>query len=342
MQHAVVSRILKVPLAAKLVGAQAIVVALCGVLVVSLGWRPEGREELLLLTVAGMSGLPVTISLVFLALRPLRQLEETARRVGNGDYKARVPETLLADRTMTRLSQTLNTLLDRITDDRNRMRDLASAVIRTGDEERSRAAFELHESAAQSIASVSWQLGALARDVSDQELEHRLLFVKRVTEDVLEDVRQLAESMHPRVLSDLGLAAALMQLARQSEGESGVRVTAIVDKTVAKAVEPSVAAALYRTAHEAVWNAIRHAQPTAIRIWLFAHGSSIRLEILDDGEGFDVVAAERKHHRGSGIFAMRDRLALVNANLAVESMPGDGTRVCAYIETGSVAAERSA
>ena len=342
MRYAIVSRILKIPLAAKLVGAQAIVIALCGALVMALGWRPDGREELLLLALAGMSGLPVTISLVFLALRPLRQLEETARRVGNGDYEARVPETVLADRTITRLSQTLNTLLDRITDDRTRMRDLASAVIRTGDEERSRTAFELHESAAQSIASVSWQLGALARDVSDQELEHRLLFAKSVTEGVLEDVRRLAESMHPRVLSDLGLAAALMQLARQCETASGVSVHANVDKTVATAVEPTVAAALYRTAHEAVWNAIRHARPNTVRIWLFAQGSSIRLEIIDDGEGFDVVAAERHHRRGCGIFAMRDRLTLVNGNLAVESIPGDGTRVRIYIEGQPVVAERSA
>jgi len=337
-----IAKLLKVPLAGKLVGAQAIVVALCGVLVAALGLRPAGPEGILLLAVAGLSGLPITIALVNIALRPLRQLEATARRVGEGDYDARVPDTLLADRTMMRVARTFNTLLDRLTEDRSRMRDLASHVIRSGEEERTRAAIELHESAAQTIASVSWQLGALARDVSDQELGHRLLLVKRLTEDVLEDVRHLADTMHPRVLSDLGLAAALTQLARKVQAESGVRVSAKVERTLDKCIDPEVAGALYRTAQKAVWNAVHHGQPKSVRIWLFARGSTIRLEVIDDGAGFDVKTAECNRRRGSGIFGMRDRLALVNANLIVESIPGAGTRVCAYIENQTLAAERTA
>jgi signal transduction histidine kinase len=222
------------------------------------------------------------------------------------------------------------------------MRDLASQVIRSGDEERTRAAIELHESAAQTIASVSWQLSALARDVSDQELGHRLLLVKRLTEDVLEDVRHLADTMHPRVLSDLGLSAALTQLARKVQADSVVRVTAKVDRSLDKCIDPAVAAAFYRTAHQALSNAVEHGQPKSVRIWLFARGSTIRLEIIDDGVGFDVQTAEWDQRRGSGIFAMRDRLALVNAKLIVESIPGAGTRVCAYIENQTLEAERTA
>jgi signal transduction histidine kinase len=335
-------RLLKLPLTAKLIGAQAIVLALCASLAVALGWRPVDQGEVVLLVIFAMSGWPITIGLVILALRPLRQLEATARQVGDGDFSARVPYTVLADRRMMRLSTTFNTLLDQLTEDRTRMRELASEVIRSGDEERSRAAVELHESAAQSIASVSWQLGAIARDISDQEIEHRLLFAKRLTEEVLEDVRQLAETLHPRVLNDLGLAAALTQLARQCEVRSGIRVIAHVDRAVAKTIDPATAAAMYWTAHEATWNAIRHAQPTSVRIWLFAHGSSIRLEVIDNGIGFDVKAAERNHRRGGGIFAIRDRLTLVNANLAMESVPGAGTRICVYIQNPCVVTEKSA
>ncbi len=337
-----VVRLLQVPLAVKLAGAQLLVVALGACVVIASGWRPSDSWELAHLVIAATIGIPVTIALVVLALRPLHQLEYTAQRIGDGDYTARVPDMLLADPAMKRLAVIFNAVLDQLTEDRTRMRALASEAIRTGDEERSKTALRLHESAAQSIASVSWQLGALARDVSDEELQHRLQFVQRLTEDVLEDVRQLAETMHPKVLNDLGLAAALSQLARQTESKYGVQVSAHLDRSVARNIDPMAAVALYRTAQEAVFNAVHHGQPGTVRIWLFADGPTVRLEVIDDGQGFDVKEAERNQRHGGGIFAMRDRLALVHAGLTVESSPGAGTRVCAYIANSSAGAEKSA
>lgn len=323
--------LLRLPLALKLVGAQVVVLALCLAFALLFGWRPNDSGDIALLVFVAAAGLLATVALVLLALRPLRLLETTARQIGKGDYDARVPDSALADRTMERLSKTMNVLLDQLTEDRRRMRELASEVIRSGDEERSQTAWRLHESAAQSIASVTWQLAAIAKDISDKKLEDRLLFVKGVAEDVLADIRQLAETMHPRVLQDLGLAAALTQLARQFEEASGVHVTANVDRGLAKSIDRSTAAALYRAAHEAISNAIRHAKPTTVRIWFFEQNGSVRLEVVDDGSGFDVGAAERNRGHGTGIFAMRERLALANTELFIESTPGQGTRVCAYV-----------
>jgi signal transduction histidine kinase len=220
------------------------------------------------------------------------------------------------------------------------MRELASEVIRSGDEERYLTSWRLHESAAQSIAAVSWQLGAIAQEVANRDVEGRLLQIKGVIEEVLVDVRHLAETMHPRVLDDLGLAAALTQLARKFEEASGVPVSANVDRSLAKSINKPTAAALYRTAQEALSNAISYAQPTCVRIWFFEQHGTVRLEVIDDGIGFDVRAAER--NRGSGIFAMRDRLALVNTELLIESVPGSGTRVCAYIGKKPVHLEKTA
>jgi signal transduction histidine kinase len=243
---------------------------------------------------------------------------------------------------MTSLTVTFNALVQRLAEDRLRMRELASDVIRTGDEERSRAALSLHESAAQSIASVAWQLSALARDVMDPELSQRILFVKRQADDVLEDVRHCAERLHPRVLDDLGLAAALAQLARQAELECSVQVIANVDRELSKMIDASTAAAVYRMAQEATWNAVRHSSARTVRIRLFQRDTAIALEVVDDGDGFDVHLAERSHRRGHGIFAMRDRLGLVDVEMQVESTLGAGTKVCAYIPKRTEEAEMSA
>ena len=133
----------------------------------------------------------------------------TARRVSAGDLEARVPPSVLADRDMARVGTTLNTLLDRLTDDRARVRRLAAQVISAQDEERARVARELHDSTAQMLAAVMLQLGAAAQESSRPRSTTRLATMRELVAEALEEVRTLSHTMHPRVLDDLGLAAAL-------------------------------------------------------------------------------------------------------------------------------------
>jgi signal transduction histidine kinase len=98
---------------------------------------------------------------------------------------------------------------------------------------------------------------------------------------------------------------------------------------------------LYRVAEEAVSNAIRHGEPTAVIVRLYPTSRSIVLEIRDDGKGFDVAQVEAVPKAG-GIFAMRERMGLVNARLEVESTPGSGSCVRAYIPQVTARPEKSA
>jgi signal transduction histidine kinase len=332
--------LLRVPLVAKLVGANVTIVAVCAGLSAAGVWYPFDATKLILLGMAITVSATVTLGLVVLALRPLNLLEDTAQRVWAGDYAARVPESPLADQSMRRINTTFNLLLDRLTSDRQRMRELAATVIRSSDRERARAAAELHESAAQSIASISWQLGALARDAADTEWEPKLTSIKLLTEEVLEQVRFLAQTLHPRVLDDLGLAAALSQLARRAREGSVVNVVADVDPRASEGMDPGVAAALYHVAQEAVTNALYHANPRTITIRLVRSAVMTMLEVSDDGEGFDVPAQERR--AGSGIFSMRERIGLVDAQLSIVSSIGSGTTVRAQLLNETVHMERSA
>ncbi len=332
--------VLRVPLLVKLAGANLIIVGACAMLPAMGVTHPLSGGGFAALTVVFVLSLVVTLGLVLVALRPLKALEETARRVWSGDYDARVPMSPLADSSMRRISTTFNVLLDRLTSDRQRMRELAAAVIRAGDRERAGTARELQESAAQSLAAISWQLSALARDATGTEWQPKVAAIKETTDQVLDEVRFLAQTLYPRVLSDLGLGAALTHLARRAREGSDVEVIAEVDSDAAKHLDTNVSASLYYVAQEAVSNALYHADPTRIVVRLHRAGTSTVLEVEDNGSGFEVAAQERRS--GSGLFSMRERVGLIDAHMDVDSAIGRGTKVRVHLGDKPVLIERTA
>jgi signal transduction histidine kinase len=322
--------VLGVPLLVKIAGANALIVIIA--IAISLGLHDMNRPGITLasvMMVALVMSLVVNLLLVQVALRPIRDLEDTAHQVWGGDLEARVPPSLVADRDMVRVGRTVNLLLDSLTSDRARMRRLASLVITAQDEERSRIARELHDSTAQSLTAIVLQLSAAARDARVPEISARLSDVKEMAGLALEEVRTLSHRVHPRVLDDLGLVAAVRWLARQSRESSDVEMTvdALGDT---ERIPPQVASVLYRVAQEALTNAVRHAAPTSVAISVRADPDAATLEVSDDGRGFDIAEAEARRP-GMGLFSMRERVSLVDGRLDLMSSPGSGTRVVARV-----------
>jgi len=321
---------LSVPLLMKIAGANALIVVIAAIISLRMH-RLDGPDQALMgvMLLALTLSLVINLVLVRVALRPISALEGVAERVWRGDLDARVRPSLVADRDMARVGRTINLLLDSLMSDRARMRRLASQVISAQDEERARIARELHDSTAQTLTAVVLQLSAAVRDTADPSMAERLAEVKTMAGAALEEVRNMSHRMHPRVLDDLGLEAALEWLARGARESAGVMVT--VD-TVGETADlpPTAAPVLYRVAQEALGNALRHAAPTSVGITLRVDASSATLEVVDDGRGFDVVEAEARRP-GMGLFSMRERVSLVDGHLDVSSAPGAGTRVLATI-----------
>lgn len=324
-----IATILRVPLIGKIAGANAIIVA-AAVLVAVLGQMvgDVSRLWLLLLIALGL-GMAVNAVLVYVALRPLQELETTARRVWQGELGSRVPPSLVADAGIQRVGNTLNILLDGLSADQARLRNLANQVIQAGDRERASLARELHDSTAQTLAALLLELSVLAGENSDPTLDERIARVRDIVTDVLDEVRLLAHTVHPRVLDDLGLVAALQLLARESIQRSNVTVTYAGPAKVDGLGDTS-ASSLYRIAQEAVGNALRHARATAVALRLRDGASEIELEIVDDGIGFAPDEVERRRP-GMGLFTMRERAALVGGRLTIRSANGKGTRVVAQV-----------
>jgi signal transduction histidine kinase len=260
---------------------------------------------------------------------PIRDLEAAVSRVWRGDSGARVRESAVADREVRRVGAMFNLLLDGLEADGARMRQLASDIIAIGDRERAALARELHDSTAQRLAALMLQISSAARDARDPALAARLAEARDAAEAVTEEVRMLAHTVHPGVLDDLGLVPALQRLAREASQGTGIVVDVEAPRTVS-AFPQSVNSVLYRVAQESVRNASRHGSPRHIHVMLSISDGSARIEVRDDGSGFDLADAEARRP-GMGLFTMRERVALLHGTFDIRTAPGSGTSVVANV-----------
>ncbi|HEY4131493.1 MAG TPA: sensor histidine kinase [Gemmatimonadaceae bacterium] len=315
---------LRIPLVAKLAGANVLVIALLvGV------WLAQGGVLSTIALTIIVAAIGVQLALVFIALGPIHDLERVASRIWRGDFGARVEKSLVADQEVLRIGSMFNILLDGLASDRARMRSLATEVIAAGDRERAAIARELHDSTAQRIAALILELSVAAHDTSDAESAEKLRNVRDAAGAILEEVRHLAQSIHPAVLDDLGLVAALKKLARDSSNGNGIDID--VDATrLADRLPREVETVLYRIAQEAMRNATRHAFPRHIRLTLDGSVDVATLHVHDDGAGFDLAEVERRH-QGMGLISMRERVALVDGSIDIKTAKGNGTMITASV-----------
>lgn len=317
---------LRAPLAVKVVGANLVVV----VLFVG-AWLVSGHSIGAMAAALIVAGVVIHLALVLVALRPIRDLDDVASRVWYGDYAARVSRSAVADQEVLRVGSMFNILLDSLAGDRARMRLLASDVIEEGETERAALARELHDSTAQRLAALLLQLSAAARDCKDPALAARLEEARGAAQEITEEVRALSQTLRPIVLDELGLVPALEKLARDSTSGTGIDVDVHVDSKP-QSIPPSIASALYRVAQEAVRNAVVHSSANRIRIVLQSDARSARLEVLDDGIGFDPASVESSDATTKrGLTSMRERVALVDGGLEIKSAPRGGTTIVATV-----------
>ena len=180
-----------------------------------------------------------------------------------------------------------------------RVRLLRQAMA-ASDLERGRIAADLHDGAVQNLAGVSYSLSAAAGDLQRGDTDSAVDAIEeaaRETRRSIRDLRTLLVDIYPADLHRIGLAAALGDLVSRA-GARGVH--AEVDVPEDLRLPPEAEALLYRTAQEAVRNALEHADPQRLDLSVVAENGSARLEVRDDGRGFDPAAAGRPATSGCG------------------------------------------
>ena len=328
--------ILGIPLEAKLLGANLIILALVllvlfGPIHVQLGHLTDA----IVVVVALMIGATVNFALVRLALRPIDALQRVARRVSEGRLSERVQPSIVADRELTQLSTTINEMLDSLSAGRDRMRKLGAEVVYAVERERAQVARELHDSVGQTLAAASFQVAAAAHEIGSHAASPRLATVRELLRISLEEIRNVSRSLHPRVASDLGLPAALEALGDATQHRSLIDVQVNVD--VSGVVIPAaVSATLYRVAQEALRNVERHADAGHATVSLRARPGYVELEIKDDGRGFEGPLEKRRGQ--SGLATIRERLSLAGGELHIDTAQDRGTTVIAWVGMDTEAA----
>lgn len=318
-------RLLRVPLYHKLVGANVLllVVTLAGTLWVGGGAPPyvSGGSLLLGGLVLG-AGVVINLALVRTALRPVREIEETARRVKEGDFRARARVSAVADRDLRRLTGVFNRMLDVMEDHRRRQRELTLRTFEREERDQEETARRLRENTAQRVATLLVQLRAVRNEIGDSP---GLDQCQELARETLEELRQTARGLRRPEIDDLDLGRALRAYAGDLAGEDGPRIE-LEGGSLRGCLAKEARFRLYRIMQEAVSNAIDHSGADSVTVELGVTDGRARAEIRDDGAGFRVSERE-----GLGIVAMRERARDLGAELSVESEPGRGTRVRAEL-----------
>jgi signal transduction histidine kinase len=193
-------------------------------------------------------------------------------------------------------------------------------------EERTRIAGELHDAVAQKLFSLRLTAEAAAT-VATRDPARAAEQVARVAElsgSALRELRSVIDALRPAELVDDGLVATLAKHVDVLDRVHTARVR--LDAGILPRLPADVEDAVLRIAQEAMHNALRHGGPSMVTVRLSQVGSTLVLEVIDDGTGFDVEAASRASRR-LGLVSMRDRAAGVGGSFSVRSAPGSGTQV---------------
>ena len=224
-----------------------------------------------------------------------------------------------------------------------RLRDrIFQQLIVATDQERSRIARELHDETGQSLTALLVGLRTLVEAPTLTQARASALRLRDLASRTLDDVGRLARGLHPSLLDELGLVAAVTRQVEEFERTFGLTVALQVRGLQKQRLPLPLATTVYRLLQEALTNIGRHARARSVRITLRASAQRLMLEVRDDGLGFNTQRAltpgpRRDRSTHLGLLSMRERTAGFGGTLEVSSVPGRGTTVTAVLPLASPA-----
>jgi len=198
--------------------------------------------------------------------------------------------------------------------------ELLKAVIETQETERKRLAEDLHDSVGQVLSAIKLKLHRLDKLNEVEGVNELLIDTRKLTDECIQEIRNIIHNVLPPVLTDFGLIDALKALCTKMDENTSIQVT--FSKKLDDMRFPSqIELTLYRIAQELFGNAVKHSEATSIHVDLSKQGNTLVMSFRDNGKGFDIDSV--KH--GFGLKNLRSRASLINGKIDIYSKPSSGT-----------------
>lgn len=292
-----------------------------GIDVILCDYKLAGWDALRALELLHASGLKVPFIVVSGTIS--EELAVDCMRHGASDY-------LLKDR-LGRLGQAIRRAIEEAAE-RRQVENLSARLLKAHEEERRKISRELHDQVGQSMALIGLELDYLEAELPAESPAHaRVQTLKRLSEDTVAIVRDLALLLRPSILDELGLIPALNWQASEVSRRHKMRVTVDAAESC-NHLPDDYRTCIYRVVQEALHNAVRHANAAHAHVTVRHETSQIRVVIEDDGIGFDPG-----HRKGLGLLGMEERVRQFGGVLHIDSRPGGGASISILLPHGQVA-----
>lgn len=203
---------------------------------------------------------------------------------------------------------------------RGSLQELSAKLVRAQEDERRALSRELHDEVGQAFSAILMETENVLDLKPADGVPAHLESIRSLAERGVNEVRNMTLLLRPSMLDDFGLVPALNWQGRETAKRTGLRVHVFAEEMEDLPEEHKTC--IYRVVQEALNNAARHAQASAIQVSVKSAPNSIRVSVQDDGSGFDPVRT-----RGLGMLGMEERVRHLGGTFDIESQPGRGTLV---------------
>ena len=282
-----------------------------------------------------VDGQPKWCRMTISDITPLKQAQEVQRRhdalaISNQKLEKEILHRQAVEKELKLSEKHQVRLLAHSEAMQERLRHLSHQTLTGQEAERKRISRELHDIIAQTLVAINLHLATLSKEAA---LINRPAFIKKLahTQQLIERsvaiVHDFAGDLRPTSLDDLGLIPALEGHFQDYFSTTGIRVALTADAKV-EALDSAGRTVFYRIAQEALTNVARHAQATAVIVRLQCRRGMVRMEIQDDGQGFEPsVPTLNKSRRHLGLLGMKERVEMFGGTFHLQSTPGQPTTV---------------